>query len=246
MTGFLGTGATRAADLNLLAQVAMATVLAGGMILARAKRFRVHAWTQSTVLLLNLIAIGSVMLPSFRKQVASSIPSGLQDPYYAVATIHAGLGGVAEVLGLYVILVAGTNMVPSGLRFRNYKLWMRTTLGLWWAVVLLGVGVYSLWYVVPSPAATPQAAQPATVMVDLKNFDFTPKEVTVSVGTTVQWTDSGGRHQIVADDGSFKSDVMLSGATFQQKFDKAGTFLYYCQFHGGPKGQDMSGSVVVK
>jgi len=246
MTGLLGTGATRAADLNLLAQLAMAAALTVGMFLARAGRFRAHAWTQSTVLLLNLVAIGSVMLPSFRRQVAPSVPSGLHDPYYVVATIHAGLGTVAELLGLYVILVAGTKMVPSRLRFRNYKLWMRTTLGLWWAVVLLGIGVYTLWYVVPSPAATPQASQPAMMMVSLKNFEFTPTQITVAVGTTVQWTDTGGRHQIVADDGSFKSDVLLSGATFQQKFDKAGTYLYYCQFHGGPKGQDMSGSVVVK
>lgn len=246
MPSLLGTGATPAADINLLAQIAMAVALTVGMFLARARRFRMHAWTQSAVLLLNLVAIGTVMLPSFRRQVAPSVPSNLRDPYYAVATIHAGLGSVIELLGLYVILVAGTKVFPKSLRFQNYGLWMRTTLGLWWAVVLLGIGVYSFWYVLPSPAATPQTAQPAMATVSLKNFEFTPQQITVAVGTTVLWTDTGGRHQIVADDSSFKSDVLLSGSTFKQKFDKAGTYLYYCHFHGGPKGQDMSGSVVVK
>jgi len=246
MAGLLGTGTTRAADLNLLAQLAMAAVLTAGMLLARAKRFRAHGWTQSAVLLLNLVAIGSVMLPSFRRQVAPSVAAGWHDPYYAVATVHTGFGAAVELLGLYVVLVAGTHLMPRRLRFQNYKLWMRTTLILWWAVVLLGVGVYSLWYVLQSPAATPQAAQLAMATISLKNFEFTPRQLTVPVGTTVQWTDTGGRHQVVADNGSFKSAILVAGATFQQKFDKAGTYNYYCLFHGGAGGQDMAGSVVVK
>jgi len=103
----LGTGATRAADLNLLAQLAMAAVLTGGMFLARAKRYRAHGWTQSAVLLLNLVAIGSVMLPSFRRQVAPSVASGWHDPYYAVATIHAGFGGAVELLARIIHVVEG-------------------------------------------------------------------------------------------------------------------------------------------
>jgi hypothetical protein len=33
--------------------------------------------------------------------------------YYEAATIHAVLGITAELLGLYIVLVAGTNVLPQ-------------------------------------------------------------------------------------------------------------------------------------
>ncbi len=56
-------------------------------------------------------------------------------------------GASAEVLGIYVLLVAGTNWIPERFRFRRYKLWMRAELILWWAVVLAGVATYYTWWV---------------------------------------------------------------------------------------------------
>lgn len=249
MSGLLGTGATRSADINLLVQLAMAIVLTIGMVLARKKRFRAHGWTQSSVLILNLVAIGSVMVPSFHRQVLPHVSSGWHDAYYAAAIVHATAGTLVEVLGLYVVVVAGTKLLPERLRFRNYKLWMRTTLALWWVVVILGLGVYSVWYVLPSPGApqrTQGTTQQAGVMVSLTNFRFEPKQVTVRAGSTVIWDDTRGRHAIVADNGSFASPILLSGSRFQHTFEKPGVFNYYCRFHGGPGGQDMAGTVIVR
>ena len=42
MKGFLGTGATFAADLNLIVQLAMGVALLAGAFLARRKRFSAH------------------------------------------------------------------------------------------------------------------------------------------------------------------------------------------------------------
>ncbi|HKV44494.1 MAG TPA: cupredoxin domain-containing protein [bacterium] len=249
MKGLLETGTTHSADFNLLLQLAMATVLTLGMFLARARRFRAHGWTQSTVLLLNLVAIGGIMLPSLHRRVLPHFVSAWHDTYYAVAVIHAGFGALVELLGLYVVLVAATNIMPRSLRFRNYRLWMRTTLALWWVLVLLGVGVYYVWYVQPSPAATrgaPEARQHTGVIIAVKNFSFTPKRVTVPEGTAVEWDVTGGRHELAADDGSFTSPIVTAGGRFQQKFTKPGVYNYYCQFHGAPGGQDMAGMVIVK
>jgi len=249
MNGWLGTGATRSADLNLLIQIAMATVLTVGMVLARRKNFRAHGWTQSSILMLNLVAIGFVMAPSFRRQVLPHVSSGWRDAYYAVAMIHAALGTCVELLGLYVLLVAGTSILPERLRFRNYKLWMRTTLALWWVVVLLGLGVYSFWYVQPSPGAirgTQDAAQQGSFTISVTNFSFGPTQVTVRVGSTVEWVGARGRHQIAADGGSFGSPVLVSGTRFRHTFAKPGMYNYYCRFHGGPGGQDMAGTVIVE
>ena len=59
------------------------------------------------------------------------------------------LGSVAELLGLYIVLVAGTKLLPQWLHFKNWKRWMRAELMLWWIVVLSGVGTYYTWYIAP-------------------------------------------------------------------------------------------------
>ena len=48
----------------------------------------------------------------------------------------------ALLVGAWVVLVAGTPLVPARLRFSSYKRWMRTLLTLWWIAILLGVAIY--------------------------------------------------------------------------------------------------------
>jgi uncharacterized membrane protein YozB (DUF420 family) len=147
--GFLRTGASFGSDLTLLIEIGMGLALLAGMLLARRRRYRTHAWCQSTVVLLNLVAIALTMAPSFRRSFAPAIPAVFSDSYYALAAVHAALGTVAEVLGLYILAVAGTGILPQRLRFTRYKPWMRTALALWWLVLLLGIGTYARWYIVP-------------------------------------------------------------------------------------------------
>ena len=147
--GFLGKGATFEADLNLVVQVIMGVALIGGAVLAKRKRYTAHGICQTTVLLLNLVMIGLVMWPSFQQQVKPALFKVFHKWYYAAATIHALLGVTAELLGLYIVIVAGTNILPQRLRFKNWKRWMRTELMLWSIVVLSGVGTYYAWYIAP-------------------------------------------------------------------------------------------------
>ena len=149
MEGFLGTGATFKADLNLLVQLIMGVALIAGARLAKQKRYKAHGICQTTVLLLNLLMIGLVMWPSFQRQVRPALPEGLHRWYFAAATIHALLGGTAELLGLYIVVVAGTRVLPQWLRFKDWKRWMRAELMLWSIVVLTGVGTYYAWYIAP-------------------------------------------------------------------------------------------------
>jgi len=147
--GFLGTGATFEADLNLVVQLIMGGALIAGSLLAKRKRYTAHGICQTTVLLLNLLMIGLVMWPSFQQQVRPAFPNVLHKWYYAGATIHALLGVTAELLGLYIVIVAGTSALPEWLRFKDWKRWMRTELMLWSIVVLIGVGTYYAWYIAP-------------------------------------------------------------------------------------------------
>jgi uncharacterized membrane protein YozB (DUF420 family) len=147
--GFLGTGATFAADLNLVVQFVMGAALTAGALLAKRKCYKAHGICQTTVLLLNLLMIGLVMWPTFRQQVKPTLPKVLHKWYFAAPTIHAVLGSTAELMGLYIVVVAGTNILPEWLRFKDWKRWMRAELTLWFIVVLTGMGTYYLWYVAP-------------------------------------------------------------------------------------------------
>jgi len=145
--GFLGTAAPLDADLILLLEIAIGVGLLIGALLARRRRFRAHAWCQSWLVLLNLVLIVLTMIPSFLTRVSPKIPLKLNKAYYALATAHAALGTVTELTALYILLAAGTSVLPQKLRISNYKLWMRSVLLLWWMVLLLGFATYARWYV---------------------------------------------------------------------------------------------------
>jgi plastocyanin len=96
-------------------------------------------------------------------------------------------------------------------------------------------------------AGTPSVAandQPAGASADVKidNFSFGPQTLTISVGTTVVWTNRDDiPHTVVSTDGVFKSKVRDTDEKFSYTFTKAGTYPYFCSVH--PK---MTGKVVVQ
>jgi len=112
-------------------------------------------------------------------------------------------------------------------------------------LVLLGLitVIVETWPLV-GMAASQQAAAPVTVAI--KVLQFVPPDITVPVGTHVAWVNDGGRHQIVADDGAFKSQPLTAAQQkFVYQFRRPGVFPYHCYFHGGPGGKGMSGVVTV-
>jgi halocyanin-like protein len=78
------------------------------------------------------------------------------------------------------------------------------------------------------------------------NFGFGPAAVRVSTGTTVvwEWNGLGSSHNVVAEDGSFESELAAEeGYTFSQTFEEPGTVEYYCTPH---RTVGMKGVVVVE
>jgi len=235
----------------------MGAVLLLGMLLARAGRYRAHGICQSAVVILNLAPILVFMLPGFRTAIVPALPAQLSNRLHAVTTVHAALGGSAELLGLYIVLVAGTNLLPSSLRFANYKRWMRAELLLWWLVILIGIGTYGIWNgssaktrQITTPSAsmgkTPATAASKTITVNIGNFAFDPKDLQVEAGTTVIWKNETGHHSVTADDGSFDSPIMGPGEEFKRTFDRPGPIKYFCKLHGAAGGQKMAGTITVK
>jgi halocyanin-like protein len=103
---------------------------------------------------------------------------------------------------------------------------------------------------VPNYDGVTDATGESEVTVDVgagsDGLTFDPPAVRVDSGTTVlwEWTGNGGAHNVVNDGGNFESDLYSdSGETFENAFDSAGTYKYYCNPH---KTMGMKGVVVVE
>jgi plastocyanin len=99
---------------------------------------------------------------------------------------------------------------------------------------------------VMSCLASPALAANRTV--NAEDNQFVLPRVGVKPGESVTWTNTGnGAHNVAFDDGSFisPSPPSLGPWTTSRTFDSAGSYRYYCQVHGGPGGQAMSGIVDV-
>ena len=111
-----------------------------------------------------------------------------------------------------------------------------------WIVTLAAPVMIAILFLAGLPTATASNRFPAgNAEVKIDNFSFGPRELTVSVGTTVTWINRDEiPHTVVSSNGVFKSKVRDTDEKFSYTFTKAGTYPYYCSVH--PK---MTGKVVV-
>jgi amicyanin len=86
------------------------------------------------------------------------------------------------------------------------------------------------------------ASAAAGAKVSIAGFAFAPQAITVKAGDTITWSnDDGAPHTVTFKDGSAGAASLLPGQTFSRKFEKPGTYDYFCSFH-----PFMTGSVVVQ
>ncbi len=83
---------------------------------------------------------------------------------------------------------------------------------------------------VPAAPAAAQEAVEATIV----DFAFEPVELTVPVGTTVTWTNTGERPHTVTDrGGTFDTDPIVPGGTGEVALTVPGTYSYFCRINPG-------------
>ncbi len=86
------------------------------------------------------------------------------------------------------------------------------------------------------------AAQDASDVITIDNFTFTPKELTVAVGTTVKWVNHDDiPHTVVEKKTTFRSKALDTDDSYSFTFTSVGTFDYFCGLH-----PHMVGQVIVK
>ncbi len=86
-------------------------------------------------------------------------------------------------------------------------------------------------FVIPAISAT--AAAPASpIDIDIAKFAYGPKEITVTPGTKVVWTNHDQTpHTVTSNDKSFASKGLDTDDKFEHTFDREGDFTYICTVH---------------
>jgi plastocyanin len=101
------------------------------------------------------------------------------------------------------------------------------------------LGILMIVGIAPASAQTPTA----TAAVKIVDFSFEANRLEVGVGTTVTWTNTGGRPHTVSDrGGTFDSNPVAPGATTSISFTVPGTYSYFCRINPSK----MNGVIVVK
>ena len=69
------------------------------------------------------------------------------------------------------------------------------------------------------------AAQETTNVITIDNFTFSPKDLTVAVGTTVKWVNHDDiPHLVVENNKTFRSKALDTDDSYSYTFTSAGTF----------------------
>lgn len=84
-------------------------------------------------------------------------------------------------------------------------------------------------------------------IVEIKDDVFDPVTAEVTTGTTVCWPNEGrNEHAVEPDEGDlFGDDSIQPGEAYSYTFEDAGTYDYYCRFHGAP-GVGQIGEIIVE
>jgi plastocyanin len=89
----------------------------------------------------------------------------------------------------------------------------------------------------PADGRVGGAHKASSTSVTIQDFFFSPGSVTVDVGDTVTWRNSGqAPHNATANDGSFKTPDLNNGQSASHTFSSPGTFSYICTIHPNMHG----------
>ncbi len=86
-----------------------------------------------------------------------------------------------------------------------------------------------------------KSVDPGKKEVQMQNMAFSPSSITISVNTTVTWTNKDNvDHNVTSSSGLFSSGTIKSGGTYSHEFTSMGTYNYSCTLHS-----NMNGTVIV-
>ncbi len=87
-----------------------------------------------------------------------------------------------------------------------------------------------------SSPQTPVVNDAQSVRVEIREYEFLPRDLTVRTGTEVTWTNfDGAPHDATADGQAWNTETLRKGDSATLTFDTAGTYGYHCSIHPSMK-----------
>ena|ERR1017187_7352806 len=75
----------------------------------------------------------------------------------------------------------------------------------------------------------------------IQNMAYSPASLTVTVNTTIKWTNiDGTNHTVSSDSGFYESGNIDGSGTYSRQFTATGTYPYHCNIHA-----NMFGKIIV-
>ncbi|NCN86349.1 hypothetical protein GW932_00805 [archaeon] len=94
---------------------------------------------------------------------------------------------------------------------------------------------------IPVPSLPISNTQDVTAdyKINIINFAFIPTNLEIKVGESILWENKdSSKHTVTSTIGNeLDSSELLKGETYFHKFDKVGTYEYYCSIHPYMKGK---------
>jgi plastocyanin len=109
------------------------------------------------------------------------------------------------------------------------------------------IGVLGVFLTCPASVLAQEPQGPGPTVGATAENQFFPRSLTIPPNTTVYWENRGLQHNVKFEDGAFEqpADPLSTPWRVWRHFDSEGVFRYYCESHGGPGGQGMSGVITV-
>ncbi len=121
---------------------------------------------------------------------------------------------------------------------QNFKIRSGTRILLTSGLVMLAMLLIAFSISCQATPPTEEEAAPVSNEIEISGFAFVPATVTVTVGTTVTWTNlDSAAHTVTSETDLFDSGNLARNATFSYSFADRGTFSYYCANHPYMKGE---------
>lgn len=140
--GLFNPNAVFLSDVNLLLQLAILVILVLGFSFKRRSVYLKHGVTMGIAVALHTLSIFAIMVPSLLA-LTGSFENLLAE---LVIFSHAVLGGLVELLGLYLVITWVSHHQEVEVCLGNKK-FMKPTMIMWLLELALGIIVYILLYV---------------------------------------------------------------------------------------------------
>jgi hypothetical protein len=141
-------------------------------------------------------------------------------------SLHAANSGATTLQSVSRNKVTGVRSVRYGFVF----------------TVPLGTGSQWLRIFRPAPPSPGPSPDPDLVRVDMRQIEFSPRQIRIRAGQTVEWINSDPVvHTVTADDQSWGSELLQEGERYERRFTEPGRYPYVCLPH-----PMMTGVVIVE